>query len=97
MVSEHRSGYDGSPLSADSLPSSSAGSKSSALWRSAIEKIKRTLYFFKGVFGFVRIRLHPDVLLVSKLAQERNLVTTRSVFDLTNERVTKNCPMSSSK
>ncbi len=31
MVSEYRNGYDGLPLSADALPSSSAGSESSEL------------------------------------------------------------------
>jgi hypothetical protein len=32
--------------------------------------------------------LHPDILLVSELAQECDLVITRNVFDLNHERAT---------
>lgn len=84
IVSEHRSGYDGSPLSADAPPSSSAGSKSSLLWRSAIENIKRILFFF-WVKAFCNKTYLADVLLISKLALQRNLVAIRSVLDLMHD------------
>ena len=46
-VSEQRSGYDGSPASSFAFSSSSGAPKfSSSFWRSAMEKIKRILFFF---------------------------------------------------